>query len=726
MIEDDRGIGPELNKLFNTISIETELVNDLPENPTHVINLRGLNKFENNTLEQITEANRDSFLMAKTCAKNLFEGEGSFLLAFDSGLGHESLYGRAWSGGISALAKTAQLEWPAANVQSVNIDCYKKDPSTIALELFGAITSGGLSTEIEIDAEGKLFQLTPKASEIKHQTNGLQNGDTIVVSGGAKGVTADCLIALTERKKLNIGILGRTKLEQEPDYLTSYKTEAELKNAVYVQAVKDGIKLKPIEISKIVSNILGNREIVENIRILTESGARVKYLAVDILIKEDVIAAVNNIRNDFGHISGLIHAAGVLADKWIHEKTEEQFNKVFNTKITGFQNLLAATAIDDLSHICCFSSVAARLGNKGQVDYAMANEVLNKVCRAEQKKRKNTCLVKSINWGPWEGGMVSSELKKHFESLGVALIPLKVGAEMFADEMEDSSFEEVEIVVGGTFKKWGHEKTTDEKNTYSMWVHRHNNGFLIDHMIEGRVVVPMMMANEWCLRLAKILFPALNVIDVENMKVLKGIQLENFETNGDVLYFVFNIEEKEEIVSLNIKIKNEKSHVYYSASINLSGNKLSTPQYSPILKDLKQWSWGKKQIYNTQLFHGPDFQVVEKLTGISPEGCQGFLKIVNPLLSEDPVWASDMFLLDGGVQMANLAMAKWTGNISSLPMGFDKLVIYESKLAYEMTCELILKKKTQRDSVWDINFKNNKDQILAQMTGVRMYLYRVN
>jgi len=60
---------------------------------------------------------------------------------------------------------------------------------------------------------------------------------------------------------------------------------------------------------------------------------------------------------------------------------------VFNTKVSGFQNLLESTAGDNLKHLIIFSSIAARTGNKGQVDYAMANEVLNKLAIQESAKR---------------------------------------------------------------------------------------------------------------------------------------------------------------------------------------------------------------------------------------------------------------------------------------------------------------------------------------------------
>ena len=48
----------------------------------------------------------------------------------------------------------------------------------------------------------------------------------------------------------------------------------------------------------------------------------------------------------------------------------------------------------------------------------MANEVLNKVAAAEARRRGRGCLVRAINWGPWDGGMVGPALKARFEERG--------------------------------------------------------------------------------------------------------------------------------------------------------------------------------------------------------------------------------------------------------------------------------------------------------------------
>ncbi|WP_410959140.1 KR domain-containing protein, partial [Salmonella sp. 6084] len=90
----------------------------------------------------------------------------------------------------------------------------------------------------------------------------------------------------------------------------------------------------------------------------------------------------------------------------LHKKTLDGYDRVFETKVGGLCALLDATAGDSLKLVCLFSSVAARSGNVGQSDYAMANEILNKVALAEQARRGPGCLVRALGWGPWDSGMV--------------------------------------------------------------------------------------------------------------------------------------------------------------------------------------------------------------------------------------------------------------------------------------------------------------------------------
>ncbi|HXC03575.1 MAG TPA: SDR family oxidoreductase [Bacteroidia bacterium] len=727
ILEDDKGIAPLLSDLFKQAGAHPRLVKTLPADARCIISLKGLNSLKDLTLHQILEQNTEAFEIARSCSTILLKEGGCLILAFDNGLDTDKWNNRAWLGGMSALAKTARLEWPQSEVRSINLATAGKSPEIIASELFRALVSGGLLSETEVDQQGQINQLITTVAEVTSHTRSLSDGQTLIVSGGAKGVTAACLIALSERKKLNIGIFGRTEVESEPAYLRGLVTDAELKHAVFQEASRSGHKITPLEVNALVSKTRGNREITETLDILKRNGATVRYKTVNIANKQEVEVATDAIRAEFGSIHGIVHAAGVLADKFIHEKTREQFLHVFNTKISGFVNMLEATAADQLTHICCFSSVAARFGNRGQADYAMANEVLNKVCQAEQKRRGSGCLVKSINWGPWDGGMVSAQLKKHFETMGIALIPVETGATLFADEMEDGSLNDVEIVVGGAFDSWGSQQNPEVKKIHTMWVHHTTHGFLNSHVIKGKVVVPMMMANEWCMRLAKSVCPGMKVVEVEKVKVYKGIQLEHFETSGDLLYFNYTIEKSGSKTRVLVKIEKENKVLCYGVDVVLAAeSQLPVKQSAPV-EHATPWGLKKKEIYKSVLFHGIDFQVVDKLVGISDMGCTGVLRQKGKFMQENSGWVSDMFLFDGGIQMATLAMAQWTGNTSSLPLGYDQLRIYNpDQLIGEMHCELSLKKRGDMDSEWDILFRDTNSKLVAEMKGLRMYMYQAN
>ena len=137
-----------------------------------------------------------------------------------------------------------------------------------------------------------------------------------------------------------------------------------------------------------------------------------------------------------------------MADAPLHKKTLDGFDRVFETKVGGLCALLDATATDALKLVCLFSSVAARSGNVGQSDYAMANEILNKVALAEQARRGPGCLVRALGWGPWDSGMVTPGLKAMFESRGISLIPLSDGARAFVSDVMDAHTDSPEVTLG--------------------------------------------------------------------------------------------------------------------------------------------------------------------------------------------------------------------------------------------------------------------------------------
>ncbi|MDN4088233.1 SDR family NAD(P)-dependent oxidoreductase [Paenibacillus polymyxa] len=153
-------------------------------------------------------------------------------------------------------------------------------------------------------------------------------------------------------------------------------------------------------------------------------GARVVFRQADVDDNRAVEDLVRDIREEFGKLDGIIHAAGVTSDNFMIKKTEEELQKVLAPKVTGLTNLDQACKDIPLDFFILFSSVAGSLGNIGQADYAAANAFMDAYARyrntlVEQKQRYGQTL--SINWPLWkEGGMrIDSEMEQIMEEMGM-------------------------------------------------------------------------------------------------------------------------------------------------------------------------------------------------------------------------------------------------------------------------------------------------------------------
>ena len=169
------------------------------------------------------------------------------------------------------------------------------------------------------------------------------------------------------------------------------------------------------------------------------------YTALDVRDHQAFESYIEGVYERHGTIDGVIHGAGVVEDKLLRHKTTESFERVFDTKVFGAL-VLAKKLREDTRFVVFFSSVAGAFGNRGQVDYAAANDVLDKIAHSLQTRLKGR--VVSINWGPWAGrGMVSPELEREYARRGIGLIPLESGVAAFMNELHHGSREDTQVVL---------------------------------------------------------------------------------------------------------------------------------------------------------------------------------------------------------------------------------------------------------------------------------------
>ncbi|MDQ1428018.1 MAG: hypothetical protein QOK39_1494, partial [Acidimicrobiaceae bacterium] len=146
-----------------------------------------------------------------------------------------------------------------------------------------------------------------------------------------------------------------------------------------------------------------------------------------------VQSVIGDIYARHGRLDGVIHGAGVLEDKRMSDKGVESFERVFRTKVDGARNLVSALR-PDLGFLVLFGSVAGVFGNKGQADYAAANDALDSLARTWAGRFAGR--VVAIDWGPWAGaGMVSPELEREYVRRGVGLINVDDGVACLLREL---------------------------------------------------------------------------------------------------------------------------------------------------------------------------------------------------------------------------------------------------------------------------------------------------
>jgi acyl transferase domain-containing protein/tryptophanase/acyl carrier protein len=146
---------------------------------------------------------------------------------------------------------------------------------------------------------------------------------------------------------------------------------------------------------------------------LRQAGADVHYIPADVSSREDVETLIGECKARFGAINGIIHAAGVLRDSMIRDKTPEEMSAVFAPKVHGTVHLDELTTNEDLDFFVTFSSLAAVAGNGGQSDYSYANSFMDSFAAERERRRAEGARsgkTLSVNWSIWaDGGMKLDE-----------------------------------------------------------------------------------------------------------------------------------------------------------------------------------------------------------------------------------------------------------------------------------------------------------------------------
>ncbi|MBQ9747512.1 MAG: SDR family NAD(P)-dependent oxidoreductase [Clostridia bacterium] len=341
-------------------------------------------------------------------------------------------------GTFNGIAKTLAIEFgEQANVKLIDLE-----PSVSAQRMLTLVEDElcirDVWPEIGRTNDGKRWSVNGVLAQSVATENRCPytEDDVIVVTGGSRGVTSRCVLALMEKAPCKLVILGRAEiLDENMDDEESAKIPdiKEMKTLIARRYKAAGYKGPFAEIERKAKAILAQREMLHTFRTLEKTGCAVHYYACDVNDFDSLSGTMERIAREVGPVRGIIHGAGLLADCKIWNKDMERFRAVLDTKFKGLCHLLSCVEPEKLKLVVAFSSVAGYFGNDGQMDYAAGNEFLDKFAHRFRKKYPG-CKTLAINWGAWDGGMMDYIYRKTLTEKGYVLIPLEVGASYFANE----------------------------------------------------------------------------------------------------------------------------------------------------------------------------------------------------------------------------------------------------------------------------------------------------
>jgi enediyne polyketide synthase len=284
----------------------------------------------------------------------------------------------------SAFARTLHLEDPDILTRIIEAPAGARAIDMIRDE----VTARGDCIEAHYDDDGARSQLCWRLLEDDQQLEtpvALGPGDVVVVSGGGKGIVAECCRMLAVETAAALIILGRSRPESDA--------------GVAAQLDK-----------------------------LERMGVRATYFVADVTDSAAVRAAVSQAEAIFGPVTAILHGAGRNQPRLLRDLDRHAVFETLAPKVQGLCNLLAAVDPGRLRLLVTFGSVIGRAGLRGEADYALANAFQSRLTE-DFAREHPACRCLAFESSAWSGTGMAERLGtlETLRRAGIAPIPAAQG-----------------------------------------------------------------------------------------------------------------------------------------------------------------------------------------------------------------------------------------------------------------------------------------------------------
>ena len=532
--------------------------------------------------------------------------------------------------------------------------------------------------------------------------------DVILVTGGAKGITAECALALAAHTNAKFALVGSS-----PE-----------------------------------SSAATNPEISATLQRFEQLGVGHRYYGCNLTDAGAVAQLVKRVGDELGPVSALVHGAGLNKVRLIEQVSAEEALAEVSPKVLGIDYLLDALAPNPPRLVVGFASIIGVTGMPGNSWYAFSNEYLDVALRDFSRRHAQTSVV-SIAYSVWgETGMGHrTGAVNNLGKMGVGAISTEQGVRRFV-ELCNSEPEAQQVIVAGPLggiPTWrglrramvlpddyrfveelvsiepGVELTARARLTLE------RDQYLKDHDFRGSYLFPTVFGVEAMAQAASLLVgrDPDSIVAFEQLDLSRPIVVSPGRGQGIELHVMADECDARSRQTVRVGIRCEQTGYtadHFSARIvfDANGNESTAPM--PVLLEPPLSIDAKQDLYGDFLFQGRLFQQMGAIHQVSEE------KVVLRCTAREPVPADlngfedgdrvslisgDPFYRDVLLQSVQLPA---TPDIV-LPVGIGRVEFYGDRQARSgvKIVTATLKNRQGRDYFWDVVAADESGQVSERL-----------
>jgi Polyketide synthase dehydratase N-terminal domain/Polyketide synthase dehydratase domain len=220
--------------------------------------------------------------------------------------------------------------------------------------------------------------------------------------------------------------------------------------------------------------------------------------------------------------------------------------------------------------------------------------------------------------------------------------------------------------------------------------------YLDDHRLDGRPVLPLAVATELMAEAAQAVRPDLTVVAVRALQLLKGIAVDEGSVPMVIAVRPVTHDADSQLTEAEVEISTPTlvPVVRYRAVVQLAARVPDPIPFAIPARALAPLPVRLDQAYRQWTFHGPMFQRVTRIDGVSPDALAGaiFSSTSVPVLADvpRPQWIVDPFVFDAALQLL-LIWSRATNGMTALPSRFRSCRRYGPLSDQPLTCHVAIR-----------------------------------